>query len=151
MRTQSETNRWWENYAVRYLMPSIAGVAIVRWLCSRAGPGLSSLLFVQPYLLNAQSLILLFLYGNLFCYLASYPALAFHAVRVVHYGGDNYRWTVAHVLNNGAHLFDVRTLCLGSSADSALGSVCVGCDFCVSSDVLDLARTCSESRCRQAC
>ena len=38
-------NRWWENYLVRYLMPSIAGIAIVSWLSYVAEPGFIKVLF----------------------------------------------------------------------------------------------------------
>jgi hypothetical protein len=73
MSQEYGTTRWWENYLVRYLMPSIAGVAIVNWLCSYAGNGLRSLLLLPTAgeRLDATSLTLLFLYGNLFCYVAS--------------------------------------------------------------------------------
>jgi hypothetical protein len=85
MAAKSETTRWWENYLPRYLMPSIAGVVIVNWLCSYGGDGFRSLLALpiggRP--LDSTSLILLLLYGNLFCYVASYPALVFHATRVM--------------------------------------------------------------------
>jgi hypothetical protein len=74
-------------------MPSIAGVAIVSWLCSYTGDGLRALLFLplggKP--LDATSLTLLFLYGNLFCYVASYPVLLFHVTRVRDFSDG--RWT----------------------------------------------------------
>lgn len=85
MNAESGTNRWWENYLVRYLMPSIAGVAIVSWICSYAGDGFRRLIYL-PLIgerIDGPSLILLFLYGNLFCYVASYPVLLFHVTRVV--------------------------------------------------------------------
>jgi hypothetical protein len=82
---QSESNRWWENYLVRYLMPSIAGVAIVSWLCYQPGDELHTILRLPPHgtPLDSWSLILYFLYGNLFCYIASYPVLVFHATRAI--------------------------------------------------------------------
>lgn len=84
MSAQSGTTRWWENYLVRYLMPSIAGVPIVGWLCAHGGPGFRMLLFLPAagIMLDAPTLTLLFLYGNLFCYVASYPILVFHVTRV---------------------------------------------------------------------
>src|SRR6266436_2226867 len=84
MSTESTSTRWWENYLVRYLMPSIAGVAIVGWLSSHGGNGFRTLLFLPAAgeRLDATSLTLLFLYGNLFCYVASYPVLIFHVTRV---------------------------------------------------------------------
>jgi hypothetical protein len=94
MATEGAANRWWENYLVRYLMPSIAGVVIVSWLSDIAGNDFSRLLFlpVPPDKLDATRLTLLFLYGNLFCYVASFPVLCFHATRAVDYGLSKSRW-----------------------------------------------------------
>ncbi len=39
MSNESGTTRWWEYYLPRYLMPSVAGVAIVNWLCSYGAMG----------------------------------------------------------------------------------------------------------------
>jgi hypothetical protein len=92
------SGRWWENYLVRYFMPSIAGVGIVAWLM-RVEPSLREVLFFgnQPLSLDAPTLTLLILYGNLFCYVASYPILCFHATRVIDF--DNYEWK--HGLTDG--------------------------------------------------
>lgn len=103
MSTEYSTTRWWENYLVRYLMPSIAGAAIVSWLCSYGGDGFRELLLLpatvkgvggssslQPRI-DAPSLILLFLYGNIFCYIASYPILVFHVTRVIDF--PEGRWS----------------------------------------------------------
>jgi hypothetical protein len=81
----TETNRWWEYYLPRYLMPSVAGVVIVNWLSSYGGDGFRALLALPANgkSFDTTSLILLFLYGNLFCYVASYPVLVFHATRVM--------------------------------------------------------------------
>ncbi len=91
---EGTSNRWWENYLVRYLMPSIAGVVIVSWLSDIAGPYFRTLLFLPapPNSLDASALTLLFLYGNLFCYIASYPVLCFHASRVLDHGLPRLRW-----------------------------------------------------------
>ena len=95
MSTAYGDNRWWENYAVRYLMPSVAGVAIVKWICWHAGDKLLSLLSLPPGAISeTASLILLFLYGNLFCYVASYPILVFHATRVLDFSGDRWKWRI---------------------------------------------------------
>jgi hypothetical protein len=74
-------------------MPSIAGVAIVGWLCAQGGDGLCSLLYLpsRSRPLDTPSLTLLFLYGNLFCYIASYPVLVFHATRVIDF--PDGKWT----------------------------------------------------------
>ncbi|MGA9799389.1 MAG: hypothetical protein WBQ68_10290 [Terriglobales bacterium] len=93
MSADSGTTRWWEYYLPRYLMPSVAGVAIVNWLCSYGGDGLRSLLSLPlaGKALDTSSLILLFLYGNLFCYIASYPVLVFHATRVMDFPKGKWR------------------------------------------------------------
>jgi hypothetical protein len=93
MSQEYGTTRWWENYLVRYLMPSIAGVVIVNWLCSYGGNGLRLLLFLPTTgeRLDATSLTLLFLYGNLFCYVASYPVLVFHVTRVMDFSDGKWR------------------------------------------------------------
>jgi hypothetical protein len=85
MATESGAYRWWENYLVRYLMPSIAGVAIVNWLAVNASQGFKEFLLIGVGAsgLQAPTLVLLFLYGNLFCYVSSYPILVFHVTRVI--------------------------------------------------------------------
>jgi hypothetical protein len=85
MSTESGAYRWWENYLVRYLMPSIAGAAIVNWLATNADPDFKKLLLIDVGASGLQppTLILLFLYGNLFCYVSSYPILGFHVTRVI--------------------------------------------------------------------
>lgn len=92
MSMESGTTRWWEYYLPRYLMPSIAGAVIVNWLCSYVGNGLRGLLSLpangRP--LDTSSVILLFLYGNLFCYIASYPVLVFHATRVMDFNDGSW-------------------------------------------------------------
>lgn len=105
MSGEGTSYRWWENYLVRYLMPSIAGVGILCWLFEIASPDFRNLLFLHaiPTQLNPATLTLLILYGNLFCYVASYPILGFHVTRVLdfEYAGwkrnwlDGYSWTVA--------------------------------------------------------
>jgi hypothetical protein len=92
MSAEYGTTRWWEYYAVRYLMPSVAGVAIVNWICSQGASGLRSLLSLPSAgeRVDTASLILLFLYGNLFCYVASYPVLVFHATRVLDFADDKW-------------------------------------------------------------
>lgn len=106
MSIGSVTTRWWEGYLVRYFMPSIAGVAIVIWLTSVAGDDFRNLLLIPKKIadLDGPRLILLFLYGNLFCYIASYPILAFHVTRFLdftkdhqwpnHWWADGYIWSL---------------------------------------------------------
>lgn len=99
MSAESGTNRWWENYLVRYLMPSIAGVAILGWLFA-SNPNLRSILFIpKPGVVSDTAVLtLVFLYGNLFCYVASYPVLGFHVTRVVDFSGDTWN---THTLRDG--------------------------------------------------
>ncbi|MBT0663650.1 hypothetical protein KI809_04975 [Geobacter pelophilus] len=94
MNTGNNANRWWEGYLVRYLMPSIAGMVIVSNLSNISGPEMRSVLFIPSEVrdLDAARLILLFLYGNLFCYIASYPILTFHATRVIDFGKEGNKW-----------------------------------------------------------
>lgn len=94
MAMESGAYRWWENYLVRYLMPSIAGAVIVSWLTS-GNPELKQLLHINTSSpeIESTTLILLFLYGNLFCYIASYPILGFHVTRVIDF--DDSTWKVA--------------------------------------------------------
>jgi hypothetical protein len=93
MSTAGGANRWWENYLVRYLMPSIAGAGIVNWLASIGGQGFKQLLLVEVGTsgLQTPTLVLLFLYGNLFCYVASYPILGFHVTRVIDFEQGSWR------------------------------------------------------------
>jgi hypothetical protein len=99
MNPASGANRWWENYLVRYLMPSIAGVVIVNALSTQAGPDFRMLLFLPPpdRPLDAASLTLLFLYGNLFCYIASLPILVFHGTRVLDFSDG--KWPASRLLD----------------------------------------------------
>jgi hypothetical protein len=96
MSTTYGNTRWWENYAVRYLMPSVAGVAIVKWICWHGCNKLLPLLYlpVAGEHFETSSLVLLFLYGNLFCYVASYPILIFHATRALDFSGDRWKWRI---------------------------------------------------------
>ena len=74
-------------------MPSIAGVAIVNWFFAYGDDGLRPLLAlpISGERLDTASLTLLFLYGNLFCYVASYPILVFHTTRVLDFADDKWR------------------------------------------------------------
>jgi hypothetical protein len=105
MSAQTGYGRWWENYLVRYLMPSIAGMIIVNWLMTISGDNLKEILLFsieKNIRLDGPNLVLLFLYGNLFCYIASYPILVFHGTRVLdfernswkHRIHDGYIWTL---------------------------------------------------------
>jgi hypothetical protein len=73
-------------------MPSIAGIAIILWISTVAGDEFRALILIPRDVsdLNTLNLILLFLYANLFCYVASYPILGFHATRVLDF--DNNLW-----------------------------------------------------------
>jgi hypothetical protein len=91
MSAPGDTGRWWENYLVRYFMPSIAGIGIVSWILN-IQPSLKPVLFFgsQTTSLDAPALTLLILYGNLFCYIASFPILCFHATRVLDFAGPKW-------------------------------------------------------------
>jgi hypothetical protein len=72
-------------------MPSIAGTGIVACLLARTPQLRKSLFFgdATPSL-DTPTLTLLILYGNLFCYVASYPILCFHVTRSIDF--KDYRW-----------------------------------------------------------
>ena len=86
--SEKNENRWWENYLVRYLVPSIAGMFILMWLNKNSG-GSGILEKYLPMLkltngkdFNTASLTGWLLFGTLYCYIASYPVLVFHAIRI---------------------------------------------------------------------
>jgi len=97
--TPTESTRWWENYLVRYFVPIIAGMVMVNWLLGEHLQLRKFLYLVADDLkgLSSQQVVLLFLYGNLFCYIASYPVLVFHVTRAALFDEDakaNYRPSV---------------------------------------------------------
>lgn len=88
MSSGGSSARWWENYLVRYFMPSIGGAALVRWLSCIGGDDFAELLGLPgaEVKLDSAALILLFLYGNLWAYVASTPILVLHGIRVAEFG-----------------------------------------------------------------
>ena len=100
MAEVSGTNRWWENYLVRYFLPSVAGMIIVGWLQQNVADLTK---YIPPFMLSdwkdfgTAHLFVWFLFGTLYCYIASYPILVFHATRVLDFKniqGDLTRpWT----------------------------------------------------------
>jgi hypothetical protein len=95
MAERSGSTRWWENYLVRYFLPSLAGMLIVLWLVRFSGASL----YVPQLLPNewkdfgTAHLILWLLLGSLYCYIASYPALVFHATRILDFRNVNGQFT----------------------------------------------------------
>ncbi|WP_107726192.1 hypothetical protein [Neisseria weaveri] len=77
--------RWWENYLVRYLVPSILGMVILMWL-SKEFSTVATYLQILPFdkyeKFNTAHLVGWLLFGTVYCYIASYPILVFHAIRV---------------------------------------------------------------------
>lgn len=86
--SEKNENRWWENYLVRYLVPSIAGMFILMWLNKNSGGSgilekyLPMLKLTNDKDFNTASLTGWLLFGTLYCYIASYTVLVFHAIRV---------------------------------------------------------------------
>ena len=80
--------RWWEYYAVRYLVGSIVGAVAILYLGKYSGSQFSKSEHIQPlldpllqesnYFLSAIALAAL---GFAFCYIASSPILVFHTCR----------------------------------------------------------------------
>lgn len=91
MTDGSVSTRWWENYLVRYFLPSLAGMLIIYWLLNNT----SICSFIPPFIpkdfkdFGTAHLVLWLLLGSLYCYLASYPALVFHATRVIDFRNVN--------------------------------------------------------------
>ena len=76
-------NKWWEYYAVRYFVGTVAGTGVVAYLATQTALGLelSSLLGdagARPQVLNATLLAAL---GFAYCYVASVPMLVMHTAR----------------------------------------------------------------------
>ena len=98
--SEKNENRWWENYLVRYLVPSIAGMFILMWLNKNSGGGgilekyLPMLKLTDGKDFNTASLTGWLLLGTLYCYIASYPILVLHAVRVYLLNKKN----ISHIL-----------------------------------------------------
>ena len=124
MADTTGSNRWWESYLVRYFMPSIAGVATVGWLSSIAGNELKCILFfgLLGTELSAPILTLLVLYGNLFCYVASYPILGFHATRVIDHNDSSWHpsFLDGHLLSLG---MGIATLLIATLASKGMGFI----------------------------
>ena len=131
--SEKNENRWWENYLVRYLVPSIAGMFILIWLNNNSVKSeivesgvikskiaevevikseivkskIAEVEVIKPKIVkseiektgileqyfpmlkltngkdfNTASLTVWLLLGTLYCYIASYPILVLHAVRV---------------------------------------------------------------------
>ena len=131
--SEKNENRWWENYLVRYLVPSIAGMFILMWLNNNSVKSeivesgvikskiaevevikpeivkskIAEVEVIKPEIVkskiektgileqyfpmlkltngkdfNTASLTVWLLLGTLYCYIASYPILVLHAVRV---------------------------------------------------------------------
>lgn len=84
--SEKNENRWWENYLVRYLVPSIAGMFILMWLNKNTGCKLEEYLPMLKLTngkdFDTASLTGWLLFGTLYCYIASYPVLVFHAIRI---------------------------------------------------------------------
>jgi hypothetical protein len=78
------TTRWWEFYAVRYAMGAVVGTIALLFLCSQRPetqlllPGTS---ISSPFSLDTPRLVLLAIYGLIYCYIASAPILVLHASR----------------------------------------------------------------------
>lgn len=87
MSNESAATRWWENYLVRYFLPSVIGMVIIRWLDINVKDSIGN--YLPVFLLKewkdfgTAHLIVWLLFGSLYCYISSYPILVFHATRVI--------------------------------------------------------------------
>jgi hypothetical protein len=85
-------NRWWEHYALRYLVPTMTGMLLLRWLQLNTKGFFSHMLPPAGTLSNAAytfekistaELLIWMGSGFTFAYIASLPILAFHASRSI--------------------------------------------------------------------
>lgn len=96
----SEQNeRWWEFYGVRYAQGAVVGAMLIFLLFSQ-NDTLKKILFVpvDPKDFGISHLILLAVYGLVYCYIASAPVLIMHAAR-----GLLYKSTTNPAPNEGWH------------------------------------------------
>lgn len=81
--------RWWENYLVRYFLPSIFGMLVIWVVVSISKDSLPPVFEAFPTRsaseFDSPRLILWALLGSLYCYICSYPVLVFHATRCIDY------------------------------------------------------------------
>lgn len=93
--TSPRDNRWWENYAVRYLLPTLTGMLFLRWLqlttkgfFSPILPPAGDLAGPTPFKdLGMPELLVWAGAGFAFAYVASLPILVFHATRSLEANG----------------------------------------------------------------
>jgi hypothetical protein len=103
---ETAATRWWENYLVRYFLPSVAGMVILRWLDLSVKGSISN--YIPTFLLvewrdfGTAHLIVWLLFGSLYCYISSYPILVFHATRVLDFK-DRKGSIGNHCLNPYSH------------------------------------------------
>jgi hypothetical protein len=79
---EQNDGHWWEFYGVRYAQGMVVGAMIVFFLFSR-NEALRTILFIpsDPKYFGISHLILLAVYGLVYCYIASAPILVIHAGR----------------------------------------------------------------------
>lgn len=85
-KKQSDNWHWWDFYLVRYLLPTLVGACIIVWLIAKGRFSLLCLAKMidqssQPNISFAEAGILFLCAGFIFCYIASFPVLVFHAFR----------------------------------------------------------------------
>jgi len=80
--SEKNDNQWWEFYGVRYAQGTVFGALIVYFLFSQS-PLLKGMLFIpsEPKDFGMPQLILMAIYGLVYCYISSAPILILHAAR----------------------------------------------------------------------
>jgi hypothetical protein len=114
---QQGGGRWWENYLVRYLVPTIVGMGCLQWLSKYSGIDLTLFLTIPRDVQNikTEQLIAWFLFGMLFCYIASYPVLVMHATRMLDFQGPTGRVHGTSLLGSYGLMLVVSLLVLGAA------------------------------------
>lgn len=140
MSNESAATRWWENYLVRYFLPSVAGMFILRWLDSHTGNAISNyvpMLQLKEWKdFGTAHLIVWLLLGSLYCYISSYPILVFHATRVLDF--KDRKGTVGRLWLN-PYIYSVIFSLLGYVA-AWKGSLCLAIAAVIAFAGLQLVR-----------
>lgn len=104
--TRPHSDRWWENYLLRYFVGTVVGVLVI--VALRESPGVGANLdHIVPDLqaLTSGKAAIIGALGFAYCYVASTPVLAMHAAR----GGLDYStrdaWTLTWQIAGGCALF----------------------------------------------
>src|SRR5581483_9438366 len=81
---EKSSGRWWEYYFIRYSFGTVIGAALIFLLADSIEPlkKLMSTVLADPKNVGTKDLTILAASGFVYCYVASAPMLALHAMRI---------------------------------------------------------------------